>query len=329
MSENTTNNKNVRDDEIDLLDLFRRMGRTLTRWGNALGTALLVSIVFMLRRWFPLGLSLILGVIASFAMRSTSESSYTSDLILRVNVEPTDEVITHVNRLHTYCTELNKQNLANAIDLPVAQTNNIVDINAYWVIDNGNDKIPDYIDYEKNHDVYDTTNVRMKDRMDVRVRIKQPQELSNVRDGILTFINNDPLLQQRNNLRLKQKKELLSRLEFDITQLDSLQKFKYFEESRNLLPRTGNQMVFLQEQKTQLLYTDIYDLYEKKQEIELESDLYKDIVTILSNFSIPTERDNSGVFYAKSYIPKFFIITLLILIVLANRRKLKDIYNKY
>ena len=29
MSETTTN-KNARDDEIDLLDLFRRMGRTLT-----------------------------------------------------------------------------------------------------------------------------------------------------------------------------------------------------------------------------------------------------------------------------------------------------------
>jgi len=329
MSENTTTNKDVRNDEIDLLDLFRRMGRTLGQWGNALVTAILISIVFILRRWIWLGLSILLGIIISMIMLSKADSSYTSDLILKVNIEPTDEVITHVNRLHTYCTGLNKQNLAKAIDLPVAQTNNILDINAYWVIDNGNDEIPDYIDYENNHDVYDTTNVRMEDRMDVRVRIKQPQELSNVREGIINFINKDPLLQQRNNLRLKQKKEMLSRLELDIIQLDSLQKFKYFEESRNLMPRTGNQMVFLQEQKTQLLYSDIYNLYEKKQKIELECDLYKDIVTILSDFSIPIGRDNDVVYYAKYYVPRFFIITLLLLILIANRRKIKDIYNKY
>lgn len=329
MSENSNANKDVRNDEIDLLDLFRRMGRTLSKWGNALGKAFLISIVFMLRRWIWLGLSIALGIIVSIGIRSKVESSYTSDLILKVNVEPTDEVITHVNRLHTYCTELNKQNLTEAIGLPVTQTNNILDINAYWIIDNGNDKIPDYTDFENSHDVYDTINVRMEDRMDVRVRIKKTQELSNVREGILNFINKDPLLQQRNNLRLKQKKELLSRLEYDILQLDSLQKFKYFEEARNLVPRTGSQMVFLQEQKTQLLYTDIYNLYDRKQKIELECNIYKDAVTILSDFSIPAERDNGGLYYSKYYVPRFFIIALLILILIANRKKIKDIYNRY
>jgi hypothetical protein len=329
MSDTANNSKNVRDDEIDLLDLFRRIGKTLNKWANALGTAFLISIVFLLRRWIWLGLSIIVGFIVSLIMISKIESSYTSDLVLRVNIEPTDEVITHVNRLHTYCTELNKLTLAKAIDLPAAQTNNILDINAFWIIDNGNDEIPDYVDYDNRHDVYDTINVRMEDRMDVRVRIKQTQELSSVREGIIKYINSDPLLQQRNNLRLKQKQEMLSRLEYDILQLDSLQKFKYFEESRNLMPRTGNQMVFLQEQKTQLLYNDIYELYNRKQKIELDCNIYKDAVTIISDFSVPTERDNGGLYYAKTFIPLFFILTLLILILSANRRKLREIYHKY
>ena len=53
MSENNTNKRMSGDDEIDLLDLFRRMGRTLTRWANALGRAFLISIVFLLKRWLP------------------------------------------------------------------------------------------------------------------------------------------------------------------------------------------------------------------------------------------------------------------------------------
>ncbi len=329
MSENTSNNKNVRDDEIDLLDLFRRMGRGLQRWGNALSKAFLISFVFIIRKWLPLGLSIILGIVISILLLKNSDSYYTSDLVLKINIEPTDEVLTHVNRLHTFCLDENKVHLIESISLTSAQTDNILDIQAFWIIDNGNDGVPDFVDYDDSHNVYDTINVRMGDRLDIRVRIMQPQELSNVRDGIIKFINNCSLFQQRNNLRLSQNNEMLARLNYDIIQLDSLQKFKYFEESRSLVPRTGNQMIFLQEQKTQLLYQDIYNLYKRKQTLELESNLYKDIATLLSDFTIPSARDNSGSYYAKRLVPVFFLITLLLLILRTNRRKLKEIYNKY
>jgi hypothetical protein len=329
MSDTTNNSKNVRDDEIDLLDLFKRMGKTLGRWGNGLATAFLISTVFLLRRWLPLTLSIILGVALSILLRKTTESFYSSDLILKVNIEPTDEVISYVNRLHTFCQEVNKQNLSEAIGLTSAQTENILDIKSFWIIDNGRDNIPDYVDYDDKHNIYDTVNIRMRDRLDIRVRILQPQELSNIREGILRFINNDPLFQQRNILRLRQKTEMLARLEYDILQLDSLQRFKYFEEARNLVPRTGSQMIFLQEQKTQLLYTDIYNLYTEKQKLELDRDLYKDIVTVLSDFSIAAQRENSGRYYAKTLVPGFFLLTLLILILRKNSKKLKEVYHKY
>jgi hypothetical protein len=329
MSENTSNNKNVRDDEIDLLDLFRRMGNTIARWGNAIGKALLISIVFLIKKWLPLGLSIILGLTLSVILSRTMTSFYTSDMVLRVNVEPTDEMIAYLNRLHTFCLDENKDHLASAISLTSAQTDNILDIKAYWIIDNGNDKIPDYVDYLEDHDVYDTLNVRMQDRLDIRVKILQPQELSNVRDGILKFINSEPLLIQRNSLRINQNQERLARIAIDIKDLDSLQKFKYFEESRNLLPKSGGQMVFLQEQKTQLLYGDIYKLYDLKNTLEQESALYKDIVTIISDFTVPSERINGGLYYTKTFVPVLFLLTLLILIIRANKKKLHEIYHKY
>jgi hypothetical protein len=137
------------------------------------------------------------------------------------------------------------------------------------------------------------------------------------------------LFQQRNRVRLKQNLELLSRLNKDITQLDSLQKVKYFEETRNRQPLNGGQMVFLQEQNTQLIYADIYSLYSRKQIIESEGDLYHGIVTVLSDFSLPAKRYNGTAFYALKIIPVLFSFTLLILILLANRKKLIEVYNKY
>jgi len=216
MSEITTNNKNVRDDEIDLLDLFRRMGKTLSKWFNALGKAFLISVVFMLRRWLPLGLSVALGVGLSYLMKATSESSFTSDMVLRTNTVAPADLIPYINKLHTFCLEDNQPALASAISTTPDQVKNIIDIGGFWIIDKNKDNTPDMVDYYGDHNVYDTVNVRMQDRLDIRVKIKTPQELTRVRDGIIKYIETDSLYQQRNRLRLRQNQELLTRLDYDI-----------------------------------------------------------------------------------------------------------------
>ena len=340
MSEITTN-KNVRDDEIDLLDLFKRMGRTLNRWGMALGKAFLISVVYILKRWLPLGLSIVAGIGISYLLKTSSASFYTSDMVFRNNLAlidkktlrdnsgTTSEIISKINKLHAFCSENNQVALSIALTMKPESVKNISDISAFWIIDLSRDGIPDYVDYKGNHGAYDTINIRMQDRFDIRVKINSPQDLNLVRDGIIKFIESDSLYQQRNRLRLRQNLDLLTHLNYDILQLDSLQKVKYFEETRNMKPSGGGQIVFMQEQKTQLVYGDIYALFERKQKLESEQDLYKGVVTVLSDFTFPTRRDNGAMYYGKQVIPIVFLITLLILIILSNRKRLEEVYKKY
>ena len=340
MPENTTNN-NVKNDEIDLIDLFRRIGRTLNKWGHDLGKAFLISVVFLLRRWLPLILSIILAFGLSYIFRETSVSFYTSDLVFRNNLSLIDfktrndnsgttaEIISKINKLRTFFSENNSISLSEALSMKQGSVKNISDISAFWIIDQGRDGIPDYVDYKGNHNVYDTINVRMQDRIDVRVKINSSQDLNLIRDGIIKFIESDSLYQQRNRLRFRQNQELITRLDYEIVQLDSLQKVKYFEETRNMKPAKGGQIIFMQEQKTQLLHDDIYNLYFRKQKLETEKDLYKGVVTVLSDFSLPAKRDNGSMYYSQYLIPVFFLITLLTLIILANRKKLQETFKKY
>jgi len=328
MSE-TTNAKNSGNDEIDLLDIFRRMGRSIGRIVRSIGRGILISVVFLFRKWLPILLSVILGVGAAYLFKIATPSLYTSDLVLRTNADSPSEMIAYVNRLHTYCKENNLSALSDAISIPEKDIKNISDISAFWIIDNGRDGIPDIVDYSNTHDIYDTINIRMKDRLDVRVKINAPQELIHVKNGIINYINSDSLFQQKNRIRLRQNQENLTRINYDILQLDSLQKVKYFEETRNMQPKNGGQMIFLQEHNTQLIYTDIYTLFTRKQAIESEQALYKDITTVLSEFSIPVKRINGGGYYAVRIVPVFFVLTLLILIMLANRKKLEEVYKKY
>jgi len=322
-------NINNRNDEIDLLDLFRRMGKGIANMSRAIGRGILISIVFMLRKWLPLGISILAGVGLSYLMKFSSEPFYTSNMVLRNNAAPIADVVNYINRLHIYCEEGNTDELSTALMMESASISNIIDISAHWIIDRNRDGIPDFTDFNNKHDVYDSINVIMRDRFDVRVQIKSSQELTSLKNGLLSYINSDSLFQHRNRVRLKQDRELLARYNYDIEQLDSLQKFKYFEETKNRQPQTGGQMIFLQEQKTQLVYPDIHSLTQSKQNLDSEIELYNDIVTVLSDFSIPTRRDNGGLYYGKKFIPIFFFGTLLILILIHNRKKIREIFEKY
>jgi hypothetical protein len=341
MSDFTPNPKNVNNDEIDLMEMFRRISSTIGKWAVAISIGFLKTVVFLIRRWLPLGISIIIGIAASYSIKLTSDSLYSSDIVLRNNLVDIDkltkmdnsgttaEIISKINKLHAFCLEQNLDGLSEAMSMKPEQVKNISDISAYWIIDLNRDGTPDYVDYKDNHNVYDTINIRVQNSFDIRVKIGNNLDLSKIRDGIIKFIERDSLYQQKNNLRLRQNSDMLTRLNYDIKQLDSLQKVKYFEETRNTVPKNGGQIIFMQEQKTQLVYTDIYYLYTKKQLLESERELYKGIVTIISDFSVPTRRENGVMYYGKDIIPVFFVITLLILILIENRKKIKDVFDKY
>jgi hypothetical protein len=328
MTENSQN-KNSEKDEIDLLELFRRMGKTLSVWGRGIGGAILASIFFLLKRWLPLGISIVLGIGVSFYLQRISESLYTSDLVLRTNPVSTSDMITYINRLQKYSSERNDKALAEALSLTPNEVKNIVNIGAFWIIDRFTDGIPDYVDYKNKMNNLDTANSRMLDRFDIRVITRSTLDLPKLRDGIIKYINSDSLFQRHNRLRLRHNQELITRLNYDILQLDSLQKVKYFEETRNRLPQSGGQIFFLQEQKTQLVYADIYALYSRKQALEAIDDLYQDIVTIISDFTVTIKRMNGISFYRRRIIPIFFAVTLLFLVLVSQRRNLKNLYNKF
>ena len=151
MSEEVKSQQN-KNDEIDLMDLFRRMGSAISkgmRKGmNALGRATLISIVFLLRRWVWFTLSVIIGIGISWVIKRQSEKIYSSELTMRSNAVPNSDMITYIDRLHSFCRENDSIALGEALSLPPEKVRLIRDIQAFWAIDMLNDGIPDKIDYK-------------------------------------------------------------------------------------------------------------------------------------------------------------------------------------
>lgn len=318
-----------KNDEIDLLDLFTRMGKSIAHGFRSVGRASLFVVFFMLRKWFWLFLSILLGTGLSFLIKYSTQRFYSSEITLRSNTVGNADMIQYINKLHTFCKEENMIELAAALSVDTGKVRHIKDIRAFWVIDMGRDYVPDYVDYRDHHNVLDTVNVRMTDRFVVQVKTSIPQELIAIRDGILAFAEKNDFYIQQNNLRLQQNEVIRSRFEYEIEQLDSLQKVKYFEESRKLIPPEGGQMIFLQEQRTQLLHEDIYDLLRRKQEIEAQLTIYSGLVTLLSDFTPPVKPENGALYYGKVVIPVIFLLAIILLLLYDNRHTLKETAQKY
>jgi hypothetical protein len=327
MSENNMINKD--NDEIDLVDLLRKVSDSILNLFKAVGKAIMISIVFLLRNWLPLGFSLFLGVGVSYALKYIMKPGFSSEMVLKSNTLPAEELINYINKLHTFCEEENFPALSSSLSLNEQSIRLIDDISAFWIIDINADKVPDYVDFDARFNVYDTNSVRMGDRLNIRVKTKSISEFANIKAGILHYINSDSLFQQRNRVRNQQNNKFLQRLDFDIVQLDSLQKVKIQEESKARIPGKDNQIIFMQEQKTQLVYTDIYKLYETKKIYEIQLELYKDIVTVLSDLTVPFKPYTRAKYYAVYAIPICFGLMLLILLLYRNKSSLKELFEKF
>jgi hypothetical protein len=328
MAENP-DNKSIKSDEVDLLDLFRRIGHGISVILNTLGKWIIISIVFLIRNWLYLSVSLIIGVALSFLAKKISKEYYISEMFISSNTVPADEMITYIDKLHRFSIEGNTSSLSSSLGLDIEKTKGILDIESFWIIDNGNDKIPDYVDYSVKFNVYDTLNSRMSDRLAIRIKTTLPGNLPEVRDGIFHYIESNQYFEEQNKLRLSQLDELINRAKYDLQQLDSLQKIKYYEETKNRIPEKGGQMVFLQEQKTQLILDEIYGIYRNKQRYEKDKELYSGIATLLNDFTMPALPKNGILIYAKTIIPLFMCFAIIVLILIQNRKRIAEAFKKY
>jgi len=105
------------DDEIDLYDLFRRIGKTLSKWFKAIGRGILTSIFFLTRNIIPLALSILLGIGLSYLMKWSSKPFYKSEITLRSNAVPTSEMIAVLNKLKLLLKEKNIQGIESSLSL--------------------------------------------------------------------------------------------------------------------------------------------------------------------------------------------------------------------
>lgn len=311
------------NDEIDLLQLFRSFGDFIVRIFSGFFNLILQILLFSIRKWIYLLLAVILGVVGSYLMTKTQGSFYYSDLVLKSNAVPNQEMISYINRLENLTSEDNYQVLSNLLDLSGEDAGQIRNIKAYWFIDRNKDGIVDGSDLD-NKFLADTNINKVGWKFGIRAVVTDPAVFNKITSGITYYVSSNSYFNRMNKLRLENLKEIITQTGKEVEKLDSLQKKEYFmlEDAARL--REG-QLVFTNDPEIQLFHEDLLILVKDKQRSQKELTIHSEIISLLENFTETQRPTNSIGYYASIMIPIFIGFAYLLALFITFRRKISEV----
>jgi len=308
-------------DEIDLLELFSKMGKSIKNF--------FVWILKLLESFFLLLISKslwilsfsILGGFVGYMFFQSTPRFYSSEMVARSNSMNNSVIVNSINLLNDLFDNKNYTALSGYLFTSSKEAEKIKSIEAFYGIDINRDKIADYVDYNNIYNPKDTTQKRLPDVFYLRISVYDENIFSSVRDGIKKYISTNPFILKNNDIRMQQAKSMIEEYKEEIKKLDSLQKVQYFEVPK--MQKAGSsQMVVLNEREMKLYHEDIIKLYSRKQYLERELSINPDPITVIQDFTQLSKADNPLVKFLKFWVIIFAVLGFSISILWQFRSKI-------
>ena len=315
-----SNNNSPKQDEIDLLSLFSKLGEFIKKATLGLIDLMGKVLVFLLRKWYYFAIAVILTVISALILSNTIEPHYSTDLGVRSNATTNQPIMSSLDKLGDYAATGNYDVLASELNLSVEDASTLKGLETFWYYDIGKDGIYDGIDTEGRY-LSDTGVDKVEDEFVVRVSITDPGVVANIEEGLKHYLESNSFLDALNAQRLSDLEARIIQTQYEIEKLDSLQKREYYTNTDDLRQKEG-QIVFTSEKIANTYHDDMFRLLRIKQGYETDLNIYSDVVTIMEGFSIPAKPDNGIIQYTKSLIWFYLGLAILLAVVITFRKKI-------
>jgi len=307
--ENQTPKQN---EEIDLLELFQRMGKSIRKGINWVINLAYQFFLLILRKSIWIGVFMLIGVAVGIIMFVITKRFYTSEMVAKSNATENTIVINAINQLNDLCRTGNVEILARYLETSVSEVSKVKSIEAFYGIDINKDGNVDYIDYQNNFDPQDTNKHRVADILYIRLGVYDETVFASIRDGVKKYIWKNPFIAENNTVRKQQAIDMINSYNLEIKKLDSLQKSYYFSQ---LTQKAGSgQMMFLNEKEVKLFHRDMIALVSEKQNLEKTLLVDPDPITVVQDFTSLSKTDNPWTKYVKSWGIAFALLGFIIAI---------------
>jgi hypothetical protein len=315
-----------KNEEIDLLQLFKSFGDFIVKVFKGLFNSLLMFVIFSIRKWIYLVLAGIFGLGLSYLLSKTLQDLYYSNLVLKSNVVQNQEMISYINRLGSLTSENNYPVLGVALNMPGEKAELIHNLSAFWFIDLNSDGIVDGPDYNSKY-MTDTNVTKVVWKFGIRATVTDPSIFSELESGIISYVNSSDYFIRMNEVRLANLEEIIEQTDKEVEKLDSLQKKEYFQLENTTRLKEG-QLVFTNDPEITLLHSDLLNLVKDKQRSQTEFEIHSGIISVLEDFIVSQIPENNTSYYARKIVPWFFAITYILLLIIAFRKKIAEAIRK-
>lgn len=284
-------------DEIDLLELFNRMGRSIKKGFAWAYQQILNFLMLLLRKSLWIIGFAIIGLVVAYILYQNTRRYYSSEMTAISNSVNNTYVVGSINLLNDLFKHRNYSIAANYLNIDIAKAEQIKSVEAFYTIDINKDRIPDYVDYKRTYNPKDTMVKRLDNYFVTRIEVFDEAVFAEVREGIKNYIYKNKFIVDNNNERIRQNKILIETIEGEIRRLDSLQKVEYFELPQMQRAAT-NQMVVLNEKDRKLYHEQKLALEREKLRLERDNIINSEPITIVQDFTPLSKAANPYSRYA-------------------------------
>lgn len=315
-------------DEIDLIELFNRIGRGLKSMFYWIINLIKLFLILLIRKSLWIISFSIIGGVIGYTLYNSTPRIYTSEMVARSNSMNNSVIVNSINLLNNLIG--NPEALSGYLNINHEQAKSIKSIESFYGIDINKDNITDYIDYNNIYNPKDTTQKRLPDIFYLRIRVFDETIFPSVRDGIKAYISNNAYIIKNNLIRKQQANKLIEAYNKEIQKIDSSQKVQYFEVARMQKTSNSQTLVLNEKENKQQYLNEILLLFTKKQEIEKDMILNPDPITVIQDFTQLSKAVNPLVEFYKLWVSLFAAIGFFISIGWQYREKIwKLIKNRH
>jgi hypothetical protein len=286
---NSDNQRNSgRSDEIDIFDFCSRVWKIFQSFVAQIRNFCVSVIVFLIRKSVWIGAFTVIGSVAGLTLYFLSKPVYSTNLVANTSGVSNALIIDHVNQLGTLIKK--PEILAGYLGLTVDEAKEIAQIRAYYGMDVNGDKIVDYVDFtdvEKRREKYDPMDtLRLQGYIYLRVSVYRENIFPALRKGIFQYITGNDYIRNTHEITTNQKRKYLEGLEDEIRKIDSLQRFQY---QKNI--SSGKDVLLISSPELKLFHQEMLELYNQKQQLEIDIEMNRDLITIVQDFMPLTPED--------------------------------------
>jgi len=261
--------------ELDLLDLIKELFSFIAHLFIKVGTSFLWILRFVIKYYIIFLLSFAIGIGLFFFLKSPKQRLYNADFIIHLNVSNcfvVSDIVESINEI----IKTDKDLLAKTLRIDKQDAKKIEIIHAFYVIDLNNNGTPDYIDYKRKYKETDVNNIRMTERLCVRVVTKSKIDTEALQKGIIYFLLENQFMDKETLARNKLIRENIKALDKEIAELDSLRRIEYKNGSQISIKM--GETLMLGEKKT--YHKEILDLVAQKEVLQSRISLRPDAINI-------------------------------------------------